>query len=76
MRRSAVTIWRSALSSVEDLPDCPPDLTEPGFANLLFDHHCHVRRFCATPQALYFVSVPGDAVAAHCIASHSPVPIM
>ncbi|KDQ60885.1 hypothetical protein JAAARDRAFT_77035 [Jaapia argillacea MUCL 33604] len=43
MRRSAITLWKSSLRSVESLPECPPDLTEPQYAHLAFDPHCH---FC------------------------------
>lgn len=43
MHRSAITVWRRARENRPDIPDCPPDLTEPAFANLLFDPHCHVR---------------------------------
>ncbi|KAI0362438.1 hypothetical protein OH77DRAFT_1416699 [Trametes cingulata] len=49
MHRSAITIWRNARQNVEDLPDCPPDLTEPAYANLLFDHHCH---FCVRARVM------------------------
>ncbi|KAI0780640.1 hypothetical protein BD413DRAFT_600202 [Trametes elegans] len=41
MHRSAITIWRNARLNVDELPDCPPDLAEPAYANLLFDNHCH-----------------------------------
>jgi hypothetical protein len=48
MRRSSIAIWRSAreLSSdkqVVGIPECPPYLSEPAYANLAFDAHCHVR---------------------------------
>ncbi|GBE80369.1 hypothetical protein SCP_0300840 [Sparassis crispa] len=43
LSRSLVTAWKKARSNVKDLPDCPPDLDEPGYANLLFLPHCH---FC------------------------------
>ncbi|KAL6300750.1 hypothetical protein BKA93DRAFT_752464 [Sparassis latifolia] len=41
LSRSLVTAWKKARSNVKDLPDCPPDLNEPGYANLLFSPHCH-----------------------------------
>ncbi|KAL0947640.1 hypothetical protein HGRIS_013728 [Hohenbuehelia grisea] len=41
MRRSATTIWRSACASIDDLPDCPSDMSIPAFVNLLFDTHCY-----------------------------------
>ncbi|RDX56503.1 hypothetical protein OH76DRAFT_1395620 [Lentinus brumalis] len=43
MNRSATTVWKRARENVPGLPDCPPDLSEPAFANLAFDPHCH---FC------------------------------
>ncbi|KAI0333537.1 hypothetical protein GY45DRAFT_1432269 [Cubamyces sp. BRFM 1775] len=49
MRPSAVTIWRNARQNVDDLPDCPDDLTEPAYANLLFDQHCH---FCVKARVM------------------------
>ncbi|KAH9952089.1 hypothetical protein B0H21DRAFT_13030 [Amylocystis lapponica] len=47
MRRSALSIWREARAHVDGLPDCPADLSEPQYANLLFDPHCH---FCLTAR--------------------------
>ncbi|KAG9313900.1 hypothetical protein JVU11DRAFT_4672 [Chiua virens] len=41
MHRSAVSIWIAARKNVPDLPDCPPYMSEPQFANLVFDTHCH-----------------------------------
>ncbi|KAF8896419.1 hypothetical protein BD779DRAFT_584390 [Infundibulicybe gibba] len=46
MSRSAVSVWKSAFSRVEGLPHCPSDLTEPQYANLAFEEHCH---FCLAP---------------------------
>lgn len=43
MHRSSVSIWIAARKNVPDLPDCPPYMSEPQFANLVFDTHCHVR---------------------------------
>ncbi|KAJ7126990.1 hypothetical protein C8R44DRAFT_780134 [Mycena epipterygia] len=41
MARSAAFIWKEARSHVEGLPDLPRDLSEPQYANLVFDCHCH-----------------------------------
>ncbi|KAF9218732.1 hypothetical protein BS17DRAFT_761974 [Gyrodon lividus] len=41
MRRSSVSVWKTARGGVEGLPDCPPDLSEPQYANLAFYSHCH-----------------------------------
>ncbi|KAF8844141.1 hypothetical protein BDN67DRAFT_871570, partial [Paxillus ammoniavirescens] len=43
MHRSSLSIWIAARKNVPDLPDCPPHMSEPQFANLVFDTHCHVR---------------------------------
>ncbi|GJE92830.1 F-box protein [Phanerochaete sordida] len=41
MARSATPLWKAARQNVEGLPDCPVDLSEPAYANLAFDSHCH-----------------------------------
>ena len=43
MSRNSRPIWRTARSYYPDLPDCPPDLSEPQYARLLFERDCHVR---------------------------------
>ncbi|KII94170.1 hypothetical protein PLICRDRAFT_36405 [Plicaturopsis crispa FD-325 SS-3] len=48
LRRSVRSTWKAALSSVDKLPECPPDLQEPQYTRLLFDTHCH---FCLAPNA-------------------------
>ena len=45
MSRESKPIWRAARNSVRDLPDCPPDLSEPEYARLLFETECHVSKF-------------------------------
>ncbi|KAG8219345.1 hypothetical protein J3R82DRAFT_228 [Butyriboletus roseoflavus] len=47
MHRSSVSIWIAARKNVSDLPDCPPYMSEPQFANLVFDTHCHE---CLSPN--------------------------
>lgn len=42
MHKSAISVWRTALSKVPGLPDCPSGMTEPQWVNLAFDPHCHV----------------------------------
>lgn len=49
MKKSSITIWRAARGNVLDLPDCPPDLSEPAYANLLFSNCCHVS-LCRVPR--------------------------
>ncbi|KIJ10792.1 hypothetical protein PAXINDRAFT_42323, partial [Paxillus involutus ATCC 200175] len=43
MRKSLAFVWAAARKQTEqDFPDCPPDLSEPQYANLAFYPHCHV----------------------------------
>jgi hypothetical protein len=42
MHKSSLSVWMSARANVMGFPDCPPSMAEPKFANLAFDHHCHV----------------------------------
>ncbi|OBZ75564.1 hypothetical protein A0H81_04660 [Grifola frondosa] len=41
MNRSSAYIWKAARQNIEGLPQCPPFLSEPAYANLLFSPHCH-----------------------------------
>ncbi|KAH9854174.1 hypothetical protein C2E23DRAFT_86490 [Lenzites betulinus] len=41
MSRTSALYWKRARQSVEGLPDCPPHLSEPAYANLVFFPHCH-----------------------------------
>ncbi|KAI0738742.1 hypothetical protein BC629DRAFT_1300122 [Irpex lacteus] len=45
MSRSSRSMWKSACTNVPGLPPCPSDLSEPAYANLMFDAHCHVSTF-------------------------------
>ena len=45
MDKCSTFVWRAARRQVKGLPDCPADLTEPEYANLLFYARCHVRTF-------------------------------
>lgn len=40
MSRRARLVWRASLENVPGLPPCPPDLTEPQYASLLFENYC------------------------------------
>ncbi|KAF8141138.1 hypothetical protein EV363DRAFT_1307202 [Boletus edulis] len=44
MDESSTLVWKTARRQVDGLPDCPPDLTEQEYADLLFDAHCHMCR--------------------------------
>ncbi|KAJ6619755.1 hypothetical protein B0H10DRAFT_2024791 [Mycena sp. CBHHK59/15] len=41
MSPSTAFIWKETRSNVEGLPDIPLELSEPQYANLVFDTHCH-----------------------------------
>ena len=42
MSRSARSVWMKSFESVDGLPACPPDLSEPDYARLVFDNLCQV----------------------------------
>ncbi|KAK2464756.1 hypothetical protein APHAL10511_003174 [Amanita phalloides] len=44
MSSSSVTVWKVARENI-GLPECPPDMIEPRWANLAFSPHCH---YCFT----------------------------
>ncbi|KAF5330284.1 hypothetical protein D9619_006079 [Psilocybe cf. subviscida] len=48
--RSSAFIWKEARGNVPGLPDCPPDLSEPQYANLCFRKHCMVGFLYGLPQ--------------------------
>ncbi|KIJ18019.1 hypothetical protein PAXINDRAFT_9105 [Paxillus involutus ATCC 200175] len=41
MHKSSAFAWKTARLQIEGLPECPPDLSEPQYANLVFWPHCH-----------------------------------
>ncbi|KAI0083912.1 hypothetical protein BDY19DRAFT_611129 [Irpex rosettiformis] len=43
MSRNSTLAWKAARLTLIDplLPPCPNDLSEPAYANLMFDTHCH-----------------------------------
>ncbi|KAI0645556.1 hypothetical protein C8Q79DRAFT_910119 [Trametes meyenii] len=41
MSRNSAPFWKAARQQVEGLPECPPFLSEPQYANLLFFPYCH-----------------------------------
>ncbi|KAH9857187.1 hypothetical protein C2E23DRAFT_378040 [Lenzites betulinus] len=67
MQRSAISVWRHAREGVEDLPECPPDLTEPAYANLLFDHHCH---FCVKARVMTTLWTCRSRACKSCLKEH------
>lgn len=53
MQRSSATIWRAARGNVPGLPECPDEMSEPAYANLVFTTNCHVsHRAFALPVEL------------------------
>jgi hypothetical protein len=42
LHRSSVFIWKAARANVLGFPECPQFMSEPAYANLAFDQHCHV----------------------------------
>jgi hypothetical protein len=42
MNRSSISIWKHSRSQFADLPDCPDDLSEPQYAELIFGKACTV----------------------------------
>ncbi|KAI0341464.1 hypothetical protein BDW22DRAFT_1359036 [Trametopsis cervina] len=48
MSRGSIQCWKEARLSVPGLPPCPPDLSEPQYANLMFDTRCHA---CLQPNS-------------------------
>lgn len=55
MSRSAISVWKDARSKIVGMPECRPSTSEPAYANLAFDFHCHV---CAIlSHRSYFISI-------------------
>lgn len=45
-KKTTSHIWRAArIKFAPELPDCPPSMSEPKYANLVWDQHCHVCLF-------------------------------
>ncbi|KAI9569475.1 hypothetical protein HD554DRAFT_2020544 [Boletus coccyginus] len=70
MHRSSVSIWIAARKNVPDLPDCPPYMSEPQFANLVFDTHCHE---CSSPNIRSIDWRIGRRICAKCAKEQSLV---
>lgn len=52
MTRTAVRLWKAARMNVDGLPDCPPHLSEPKYADLVFDTRCQVEISSLRQQGL------------------------
>ncbi|PPQ97344.1 hypothetical protein CVT26_006578 [Gymnopilus dilepis] len=65
MSRSCSHIWRSSLCGVvPKLPDCPEDMNEVTYANLMFVDACH---FCDSRQDVYAVWSARMRICAKCV---------
>ena len=53
MKRSSISIWKRARSQLNGLPDCPDDLSEPQYAELLFGKACNVSFRFLTSGSLF-----------------------
>lgn len=42
MSRDAMSFWKASRKQIVGLPEPPPDISEPAYANFLFFNHCHV----------------------------------
>src|ERR1700692_674229 len=42
LHKSSISVWKSARENIAGLPECPSSMSEPAYANLAFDQHCHV----------------------------------
>ncbi|RPD58196.1 hypothetical protein L226DRAFT_142665 [Lentinus tigrinus ALCF2SS1-7] len=40
LSRGSRVAWNASLATVPDLPPCPPDMSQPKYAALIFDCHC------------------------------------
>ncbi|KAF8313240.1 hypothetical protein DL93DRAFT_1183562 [Clavulina sp. PMI_390] len=48
LAQASAPIWRYARLNVEELPECPLNITEQQYACLIFGHYCQVC-LCSTP---------------------------
>src|SRR5882762_4065449 len=42
LHKSSISVWKSVRANVPGFPECPSSMSEPAYANLAFDQHCHV----------------------------------
>jgi len=43
MSKRSMSVWKDARANIVGLPDCPNELDEPQYADLLFGKTCNVR---------------------------------
>lgn len=54
LNRSSSSIWKAAFSNFPGLPDCPPGMSEPAWANLVFSPRCSVSGVFASSKHHWF----------------------
>jgi len=42
MKKNSIAVWRRARANLAGLPECPDDLTEPQYTELVFGRTCFV----------------------------------
>ncbi|KAH9483704.1 hypothetical protein JR316_0003177 [Psilocybe cubensis] len=52
MSKNSRLEWKKARENISGLPDCPDDLSEPQYANLVFEKHCH---FCLRHSSIIII---------------------
>ncbi|KAJ7596354.1 hypothetical protein C8J56DRAFT_917247 [Mycena floridula] len=65
--RSSITVWKSARSNDNECPNPPDGMSEPAWANLLFDAHCH---FCLANGARNVEWVLQMRICKKCVPKH------
>ncbi|RDX47896.1 hypothetical protein OH76DRAFT_1405445 [Lentinus brumalis] len=78
MSRNAISFWKEARKQVIGLPDPPPGVSEPAYANFLFFNQCHgclkggahltiywnlLVRYCSSCKNTWLVNYPHTATA-------------
>ncbi|KAI9566217.1 hypothetical protein HD554DRAFT_2118440 [Boletus coccyginus] len=78
MEKASAFVWKTARCQDQELPDCPADMTEPEYANLLFYSRCQAvgnmrKRFSGTCVAgiVQAAETDGFALFTHALASFS-----
>jgi hypothetical protein len=62
MCKSNAFIWRASRALIPKLPHCPADLSEPQYARLAFDPHCHVSQFPSVRYRFHKVTLRREIV--------------
>ena len=57
LAKSTRSAWIASLATVDRLPSCPADISEPLHAALLFDQYCFVSAYSENEFSTIFVIV-------------------